>query len=72
MTIEDLRKKLIDDLDLEPAFFVGGFGGAMLEMEEIKRASDDELIEIARRRGYTVTVSEECCVLTYMVTYQVL
>ena len=59
MTIEDLRKKLIDDLDLEPAFFVGGFGGAMLEMEEIKRASDDELIEIARRRGYTVTVSEE-------------
>ena len=57
MTIEELRQKLISDL--EPAFFIGGFGGAMIEIEEIKNASDEELIEIARRKGYNVEIKEE-------------
>ena len=57
MTIEDLRKKLIEDL--EPAFFVGGFGGAMIEIEEIKNASPEELIEIARKKGYQIEWEED-------------
>ena len=57
MTIEDLRRKLI--ADCEAAFFVGGFGGAILEKEEIEKADDEELIEIARRKGYIITVEEK-------------
>lgn len=57
MTIEELRQKLIEDL--EPAFFVGGFGGALVEIEEIKKASPEELIEIARRHGYQIEMEEE-------------
>ncbi len=57
MTIEELRQRLIDDL--EPAYFVGGFGGAILEVEEIRRATPEELIEIARRKGYQITIVEE-------------
>ena len=50
MDIEELRKIMIEDL--EPAFFIGGFGGAMLEIEEIKNASPSKLIEIAKKKGY--------------------
>ena len=57
MTVDDLRKLLIRDL--EPAFFVGGFGGAMVEIEEIKRATDEEVIEIAKRHGYNVDIIEK-------------
>ena len=59
MSIEELRQKLIDDLDLEPAFFVGGYGGAMIEMEEIKRATPQQLVAIARRHGYQVELVVE-------------
>ncbi|MBR3211003.1 MAG: hypothetical protein IKF71_03585 [Bacilli bacterium] len=54
MTIEDLRQLLIRDL--EPAYFIGGFGGAMIEIEEIKRATDEEVIEIAKKKGYHVEI----------------
>ncbi len=57
MTIEELRQILIDET--EPAFFVGGYGGAILEVEEIKKASPEELIEIARRHGYQVSIIDE-------------
>ncbi len=57
MTVEELREMLIRDL--EPAFFVGGFGGAMVEIEEIKRASDEEVIEIARKKGYQISIKQE-------------
>lgn len=57
MTIEELRQILIDAL--EPAYFVGGYGGAILEVEEIKKASPEELVEIARRYGYQVELIEE-------------
>ncbi len=59
MTIEELKQKLISED--EAAFFVGGFGGAMVEAEELRDAncSDDYVIEVARQHGYHVTVVEE-------------
>lgn len=47
------RDKLRNDLqnDSYGAFFGGGFGGAILEAEDIGRASDHELINIALRKG---------------------
>lgn len=57
MTIDELKKILIDEL--EPAYFVGGHGGAILEVEEIKNATPEELVEIARRHGYNVKLVEE-------------
>ena len=56
MTVEELRKKMIEDL--EPAFFIGGFGGAMLEFEEIKKASKEKVIEIAKKKGYIKSEEE--------------
>lgn len=46
---EDLRKKLLDDV------YVGAFSGGMpamlLEEDEIRKADDEELEEIAKRHG---------------------
>ncbi len=47
--IEKLREDLKNDS--LGAFFGGGFGGALMEAADVKHASDDELKEIARRRG---------------------
>ncbi len=46
-------ERLRDDMESESlgAFFGGGFGGALIEASEIKRASDDELIKMAKRQG---------------------
>lgn len=57
MTVKELRELLIRDL--EPAFFIGGFGGAMIEIEEIKRATDEEVIEMAKKRGYSVELVDK-------------
>ena len=59
MTIEELKQKLISED--EAAFFVGGFGGAMVEAEKLRdeNCSDEYVIEVARRHGYQVTVVEE-------------
>lgn len=57
MTVEEFRKKLIEEL--EPAYFVGGFGGAMLEMEEIRRASKEKIKAIARKQGIILEEDEE-------------
>ncbi|MBP5678847.1 MAG: hypothetical protein J6X28_03355 [Bacilli bacterium] len=59
MTLEEFRQALIDDLDLESAFFVGNFGGAMLQKEMIEAMSEEELIAYARKLGYTVTEEGE-------------
>ncbi len=59
MSIEELKQLLIDDLQLDAAFFVGGFGGAMIEKEQIKNATPEELIEIAKSHGYDVVIEEE-------------
>ena len=50
--IERLRQDLIEHL--EGAFFVGGFGAAMLDMEKVKKASDEEVIRIARQNGFRI------------------
>ncbi|MDO4193307.1 MAG: hypothetical protein Q4D24_08395 [Erysipelotrichaceae bacterium] len=47
--IEKLREDLKNDS--LGAFFGGGFGGALMEAADVKYASDDELKEIARRKG---------------------
>ena len=47
--IEKLREDLKNDS--LGAFFSGGFGGALFEASDIRHASDEELIEIARRKG---------------------
>ena len=47
--IEQLRKDLMNDS--YGAIFGGGFGGALFESFDIEKATPDELIEIARRKG---------------------
>ena len=46
---EKLRKDMVSDS--MGAFFGGGYGGAMLEANDVKKASDDDLIRMAERRG---------------------
>ena len=41
----DLKQEALD------AFFGGGFGGALIEASDIDRASDQELMDMAERRG---------------------
>ena len=59
MTIDELKQKLISED--EAAFFVGGYGGAMVEADELRDAncSDEFVIEVANRHGYQVTLVEE-------------
>ena len=47
--IEELRSDLMDESC--GAFFAGGFGGAMMEAADIKNASSEKLIRIAKSRG---------------------
>ena len=47
--IEELRKDLKQEC--YGAFFVGSFGGALMESFDIECASPEELIEIADEKG---------------------
>ena len=47
--IDKLRDDMLDES--YGAFFGGGFGGALIEAEDVKRASPKELIEMAERKG---------------------
>ena len=47
--VEALREDLKQDR--YGAFFGGGFGGALMESFDIDKASPQELVEIARRKG---------------------
>ena len=49
--------KLREDLKQEcyGAYFGGGFGGALIESFDIKKASPEELIEIAQRNGFDLS-----------------
>ena len=51
MTID--IEKLREDLKQEcyGAFFVGGFGGALMESFDFEKASPEELVEIAEKKG---------------------
>lgn len=48
--IERLREDVINFF--EGLFLAAGFGGAMIEMEEAKRATPEKLIDIAIRNGF--------------------
>ena len=50
---EELRQDMLNDS--RAAFYGGGFGGAMYESFEIERATPQELVEIAQRKGIDVT-----------------
>ncbi len=50
MTEQELRDRIKDDL--EPAFFVGHFGGAILEKDDVDHMTIDELINYAVNHGY--------------------
>ncbi len=47
--VDELRKDLINES--MGAFFGGGFGGALIEGLDIRRASDEDVVEIALRNG---------------------
>lgn len=49
INVDKLRRDLSDDS--LGAFFGGGFGGALIEAIDIERASDEQIVEIARKRG---------------------
>lgn len=55
--LDRLREDLIND-DMG-AFFGGGFGGALMESFDVENASEDELIEMARRRGFELDNYED-------------
>ena len=46
INIEKLRKDIIDYY--ENAYFMGGFGAALVEIANIQNAPDEEIIEIAK------------------------
>ena len=56
MDIDEL-KELLKEED-EGAFFIGGFGGAIVERDEIDHASLEELKDIARMHGYEVSIED--------------
>ena len=47
--IDALREYMLDNS--YAAFFVGDFGGALAESVDIENASDEELVEMAKRQG---------------------
>ena len=49
-------EKLRNDLenDLMGAFFGGGYGGAFVQVSDVRRASPDELIRIAKQQGLNI------------------
>ena len=47
--VDKLRKDMREDC--LGAFFGGKFGGALIEAGNIDRASDEELVEMAQRKG---------------------
>lgn len=47
--IEELREDLLNES--YGAFFGGGFGGALMESFDIRNASAEELIHIAKNKG---------------------
>ena len=46
-------ERLRNDMENEAlgAFFGGGFGGALIEVSDVRNASDNEVITMAKRQG---------------------
>ena len=51
--IEKLRQDMLRDS--QAAFYGGGFGGAMYESFEIERATPQQLVDLAERKGIDLT-----------------
>ncbi len=49
MDIERIRKDLLDNL--KGAYFIEGYGGAIMEAHDIENVSPDEIIELAAEQG---------------------
>lgn len=49
---EKLRRDLIDEYGAQSAAFSGGFG--FLEMCDAEEASNEQLLEMARREGFSL------------------
>lgn len=47
--IEEIRKDLIENS--HGAFYIGGFGGAMVEAQDIENMAPDKLISLAIEKG---------------------
>ena len=49
-------EKLREDIEEENivAYFAGGYGAALIETMDIKRASSDELIDVAEKMGISI------------------
>ena len=47
--VDELRKDMLNE-DYG-AFFVGGYGGALMESFDVEKASDEELVEMAMKQG---------------------
>ena len=50
--IERLRADLCNYF--ESAYFVGGFGGALIDLGDVLKASEEELLAIAMRYGFDI------------------
>ena len=48
--IDALREDLLEEE--YGAFFVGGFGGAIVESIQIQNANPEQLVKLARERGF--------------------
>ena len=55
--IDKLRQYMLDNS--YGAFFIGDFGGALAEAADIENASDEELVEMAKRQGIDLRRFEE-------------
>ena len=49
INVDKLRKDLKNES--YGAFFVGGFGGALIEAGDVERTSPEELVELASQKG---------------------
>lgn len=54
--VDELRNDLINES--MGAFFGGGFGGAFVEGMDIRNASDEEVVNIALRKGIDLSMYE--------------
>jgi hypothetical protein len=50
--VDKLRKDMLQQC--YGAFFGGGYGGAIIKSADIKRASNEELIELALKQGVDI------------------
>lgn len=53
--------KLSKDLENDSygAYFGGGYGGALMDAFDVKHASNDDLLKMAKRKGFDVGKYEE-------------